>query len=106
MPLAVVDPVTLGANLYLIIGGVVLAIFLLIGIVVLWTGINAGIWRARQARDERAARNRKFRADGTPLPPAHRGLCDRCQKPYERVYYLPDGERYCPKCYEAVVKET
>lgn len=43
------------------------------------------------------------RADGTPYPPAGRGICERCSGAFDKVYFLPGGERLCPACYDIVV---
>lgn len=101
-----VDPVTLGINLAIIIGAVLLAVFILIAIITTWTGVSIGVWGFRRKSAEDAERRRKFRPDGTPYPPASRGLCDGCQRVHETVYHLPSGERRCPACYESMLKEA
>ncbi len=105
MPLMVVDPKTLGINLYIIIGAVLLGAFLLIVVIAVWTGIKAGFWQLGRRRAAEAERRRKLQPDGRPYPPAARGLCDRCGRTFEKVYHLPTGERRCPPCYEPTLKE-
>ena len=56
--------------------------------------------RATQA-SEQETRRKKFQPDGQPYPPTGRGMCDSCQKAFEKVYYLPTGKRLCHACYES-----
>jgi len=50
---------------------------------------------------------RKLASDGRPdgkgraRAPAGRGMCDVCQRTFDRVYYTPSGQRPCPGCYAA-----
>jgi hypothetical protein len=103
--LAVVDPKTLGLNLWLIIGGVILAVFLLVFLLAAWTGLNVGLWQLQRRRAERALYQRQHDAAGRPLPPSGRGICDACHRPDETVYHLPGGERRCPTCYAELDEE-
>jgi heme exporter protein D len=57
--------------------------------------------RAAEAEREKA-RLAKLRPDGLPLPPHGRGMCAACGKAFERVYFLSDGRRLCPGCYESL----
>lgn len=98
--MALVDPKTLGLNLWLIIGALLLSVFVIILIIAAWTGVNIGIWQYRRKAAERDKHRRTHRPDGRPYPPAMRGLCQRCQRVHESVYHLPSGERLCPGCYE------
>lgn len=99
VPLALVDPVTLAINLGIIIGAVIFGVVLLILVVAAWTGVKLGLWRRSRRQAEQEARRRTHGPDGRPYPPAGRGLCDRCQRALDKVYYLPSGERRCPACY-------
>ncbi|KPK83964.1 MAG: hypothetical protein AMJ81_06885 [Phycisphaerae bacterium SM23_33] len=96
------DPLTFGANLWLIIGGLVLAVFVLLALLGLWVLAKILVWRGRRWHAERQARGRKYGPDGKPLPPSAAGLCDRCERAFEMVYYMPSGGRLCPSCYEAL----
>lgn len=51
----------------------------------------------RQAEQEAWRLN--HRSDGKPYPPANRGMCDRCQRAAEKIYYLPEPLRLCEDCY-------
>ncbi len=53
--------------------------------------------RNRKAREELL--KTKFRPDGIPFPSSGRGMCDRCQKAFDKVFFLPTGRRLCDKCY-------
>jgi len=84
------------AFLGLIAGIIVIAT--LIGIIKAWLkGLELRAWR-------KVAKDQKLRPDGIPYPPSGRGMCDTCEKAYDKVYYLPDGRRICPGCY--VLTET
>jgi hypothetical protein len=94
-----------GLNLYFLIGALLV---LGVGAVVLiaaWTGLKIFVWEEQKRSGERAERRRKLRPDGTPLPPASRGLCTACSRAYEQVYHLPGGERLCPTCYAAAQRK-
>jgi hypothetical protein len=74
--------------------------------VVAWVVLRALAWRA-QARDaQQAAARARLREDGQPYPPADRGLCDVCARPFEKVYHLPSGQRMCEDCYRQMVQEA
>jgi len=96
------------ADLSIFAGNIALLIGLLIALAVglfvviaAWTSIKLIIWRTREHRAEAAHRRETLRPDGVPYPPASRGLCDRCGQTFEKVYYLPSGERLCPDDYNA-----
>lgn len=38
--------------------------------------------------------------NGKPYPPSDRGICHSCQEAFEKVYFLPSGQRLCQSCYE------
>ena len=103
--MAYVDPRTLGINLYLIIGAVLLLSFLFIVIIFGWTGIKVGIWQLCRSRAQRSENRRKLQPNGQPYPPAAQGLCDGCGRACDLVYYLPGGQRRCPACYEKLLEE-
>ena len=58
-------------------------------------------WRAAVRKACRQTEAARIRPDGKPFPPAERGMCDACRRPFEKVYYLPDNRRLCPGCYKA-----
>ena len=39
--------------------------------------------------------------NGTPLPTLGRGICDECAQLFEKVYFLPAGDKLCPGCFQA-----
>ena len=94
-----------GLNIYFLIG---LLFVMAVGAVLLvaaWTGLKVLIWKERARAAEQAERRRKLRPDGTPLPPAGRGICTACSRVCETVYHLPGGERLCPTCYAAAQRK-
>jgi len=86
-------------NIYLLIG---LLIVLAVGLALLLatlTGVNLGIWHLLERRERTRQHAERYRPDGEPYPPAGRGICDRCGRPFEKVYHMPSGERLCPEDY-------
>lgn len=92
--------VMFGQNIYLLIA--VIFLLALFGVIVFagWTALRAALFTWRQRREEEAVRAAKLDRDGRPLPPVAEGLCDRCQRAFNRVYHVPGGQRLCPTCYE------
>ena len=80
----------------LVCAGVSIALF-----VSIWIGLRVARFRLQQKQAADALHRSRTGPDGRPLPPAARGLCDRCGIPYDRVYHLPDGRRRCESCYAA-----
>jgi len=80
--------------------GVVAAIVVIILITAILTLRNWCRWKAGVREAQQEHQREHFRPDGQPYPPAGRGLCERCQKVYEKIYYPPGGRRLCPECYE------
>jgi hypothetical protein len=99
--MAWVDPETFALSLNYLIG--LLVFFFLIVVPVLLAVVVSLKWlrwhTARKLAD-RQARMERVQSDGTPYPPAGRGLCDSCQNGFDKVYYLCSGQRLCPSCYE------
>ena len=79
--------------------GVVAAIVGGILITVLLTILNWYRWKLGVRKALQEHMRERFRPDGQPYPPTGRGLCERCQKVYEKIYYPPGGRRLCPECY-------
>jgi hypothetical protein len=86
-------------NIYLLIGLVFVAGVLAVLVFVGWTAARTGLFVHRRREAEREAEAAKIGPDGRPYPPAAEGLCDRCQRAFNRVYYVPNGPRLCPACY-------
>ena len=93
------DPKTFGANIYLLIGLLIVLAIIFILILTTWTSINVGIWQRRRKKADLEERRRKLQPDGQPYPPAGRGICSGCERGFEKVYHLPSGQRLCPDCY-------
>lgn len=94
----------LGANIFLIIGAIILAIVAFGFLIALWTGLNFWTWRRSVKRAD--AQRRKDRINDTcqPFPPASRGLCSVCETVHPEVYHLPDGTRFCPRHYAELIQ--
>ncbi len=101
-----VDPRTFALNIYFIVGAVIALAIVVVIVIALSTGVNIVFWKRSRVQAEQQEHRRKFRPDGQPYPPAARGLCDRCQRVYEKVYHLPSGQRRCPACYAEFLKEA
>lgn len=84
----------LGVIFFIFLGGVVLFL--------LYTAGKLLRWRSARKRAEQRAAEEKLGPDGRPQPPAAGGLCDRCGRADEKVYYLKSGARLCGDCYEAL----
>lgn len=96
------DPRSLMLVLYTLIALLLLGVVFFLVAVVGQTGVRLLIWRSQKAKAEREDHEAKYRADGTAYPPFSRGLCDSCQRAFEKVYYLPSGKRLCEHCYKEV----
>jgi hypothetical protein len=89
-------------NIFVLIG---LLIALAAGVILLIAaliGLKLWIWHVAKRRSDARYQRERFRSDGELFPPAGRGLCDRCGEAYEKVYYLPSGERLCPDDYRTL----
>ncbi len=89
-----------GANLYLLIGALICLAITLVLILVAWTATRAWLWKSRQRRSVEELARRRLDPDGNPYPPTGRGVCEICNRAYDRVYYLPTGQRRCAGCYQ------
>lgn len=95
-----VDQRTLLANLLLLLAILFCAtvgFFVIVGGI---TGLKIALWKRAQKQAADAEIRRKLRPDGTPYPPAGRGMCDGCGKVFDAVYHLPDGAKRCAACLE------
>ena len=95
-----VDSATFGANLYLIIGGLIALIVVGLAILLTIVVVRHVDWCIVRDRAEAAARRAKYRRDGQPHPPVDRGLCDVCSRVRRKVHYLESGQRLCEDCYK------
>ena len=91
-----IDPRVFGANIHLLIGLLVVGGLLIFLIIASWTGLKIKLWQRAQRREEQRQHAERFQPDGTPYPPASRGICEECGEYSDRVYHLPDGGRLCP----------
>lgn len=98
--LSLVDPQTLKLSLLVLISYYICAAVTFILIVVIWTAVKMLWWESGRKRANAQRREARFDADGQPLPPVGRGLCDRCSGAFEKVYHLTGGRRLCQRCYE------
>ena len=71
-----------------------------IGSIAAWMLVKLLTQRRRRRRAEARRSREKLGHNGEPLPPASPGLCDRCGRPFGRVYHLPSGQRLCPDDYD------
>jgi len=86
-------------NIWLLIGLLLFAAFVVLMIITLWTLLKMWLWRASKRRADQERHDLKYRADGKPYPPAGRGFCDNCEQSCQKVYYMPNNRRLCPDCY-------
>ena len=93
------SPIEMYARLLMTVP-VVLAIFVL-AVVGILIGISWARWNRKQKQAKREAHAMKYRPDGVPYPPTGRGMCDCCERASEKVYFMDDGTRACPECYES-----
>lgn len=95
-----VDPKTLGANLFLLIGIVIvlgLGGLLTLGI---WTGTKMWLAHRREQRAWLAHNQQRLASDGKPYPPQGQGICAHCGQADTRIYYPQSGQELCPDCFE------
>jgi hypothetical protein len=95
-----VDPHTLGANIFLLIGLLIasgLVLFLLIGG---WTALKIVVWKRRQRHAQAEYRRQRVAPNGQPYPPASRGVCAQCGAYCGAVFHLTTGERLCRRHFD------
>lgn len=95
-----VDPLTLGKNLVLIVGGVLGCGVLAVVVYLVATGIKTGGAILRQRRSWNAYLKESRRADGKVYPAFAEGICSGCGLKGDKIYRPASGERLCPECYE------
>lgn len=97
--LAVVDPRTLLINLMLLLAILLCAVVLFFLFVGGTTGLRLLLWRREQRQAAEDEQRKRFAADGSPLPPTGRGICESCSRAFDEVFHLPGGARRCRTCY-------
>jgi hypothetical protein len=98
------SPIELYSGLLIALPLVLLILlFVTLSVIIL---LKSLLWQNRKRRAYRQAMKEKYRPDGQPYPPTGRAMCDACQKPYEKVYHLPSGQRLCTDCYESLETTT
>lgn len=94
------DPVTMGRNLYLLLGAWGLVLLVAAGLFAVWMATRMLLWRRAIRRATDQAQEAQRDREGKLYPPSAGGVCDRCGQAHDRVYYLPTGQRRCQACYE------
>ncbi|MCP4708591.1 MAG: hypothetical protein GY869_08205 [Planctomycetes bacterium] len=69
-------------------------------VTILYAYIRGTLRERAVVRDKELSEQAKYRSDGEMWPPTQRGLCESCERVFEKVYCLSSGERLCPECYE------
>ena len=96
------DFTSFGAAVWLVVGALAILVITVPIALGLWCYLRGLCWRVARDRAAQKDQAAKTRPDGLLYPPAERGICDSCAKPFKKVYYLPSGQRYCPQCYERI----
>ena len=89
-------------NLRLLIGLLVFGLIGLVLLVVFWTGVKVLLFRWSRRKAGKQLREKKYGADGRPIPPTSPGICEQCGQVFPEVFHLPGGPRLCASCYESV----
>jgi hypothetical protein len=100
MILGEIDYFMFGANIWLLVGILLLGVVAIGVLIAAWTGVNIIVWKLRTRKAQTDYRRERFRPDGTPYPPSARGICERCKTVYPRVYYVESVGRLCPEHFE------
>jgi hypothetical protein len=58
-------------------------------------------WKREIRRAQQEAYQEMHDEQGQRLPPVSRGICQKCGRYFEQIYYLPDGTGVCEECYQA-----
>jgi len=96
-----VDAHTLGASLFYLIGLLLAAGLGAAALIGVWTLLKIVIWKSQRRRAEAEYRDKRRAADGKPLPPVTRGICEACGAQHAEVLHLSTGERLCRAHYAA-----
>jgi len=88
-------------NIGLLIGLLLALAFVLIAVILTWTGLRIWIFHRAQKREAQQQHKTATDAGGHRLPPAGPGICMECGNVFPRVFHLEDGRRLCSTCYSA-----
>jgi len=95
-----VDPRTLGENLHLLVGLlVVLVLGSLLGLGI-WVGLRLWIGERRARRSWQEFQEQRHAPDDRPYPCYIDGICQECRRGDPRIYQADSGEELCPVCYD------
>ena len=95
-----IDPRTLGENLHLLIGLlVVLVSGSLVGMGV-WVGLRLWIAARRERRSWQEFQEQRLAPDGRPYPAYTDGICQECRRGDTRICSVDSGQELCPTCYD------
>ena len=86
----------------LIAQAVVLAVVVPLCLVA-WVCLRAWLGEYRQVRDAAVRARANTGPDDKPYPPTDQGMCDHCRQSFEKVHFMPSGERACRVCYDRLV---
>jgi len=78
----------------------------IVAFALLWAGIRLGIHYLRLAYDKKHDYRKHHCADGSPLPPTDRGICDHCRQYFDKVFFFPSGAHICKSCMEKQPNHT
>ncbi len=95
-----------GANIFLILGALILLVFSSVALVAAYIGLRVWIFHRRQRRARAEYRRRTLRADGKRYPPVAGGICQACGRVSATIYYPTTGEKLCSPCYEDFWRRT
>ena len=83
----------------LLLGLLILIPLFILAIIATITVLKILATKRRNRKAQQELLKTKFRPVGIPFPSSGRGMCDRCQKPFDKVFFLPTGQRLCENCY-------
>ena len=95
-----VDPRTLGENLHLLVG---LLIVLLSGSLLglgIWVSLRLWIAGRRERRSWQEFQEQRLAPDGRPYPGHTDDVCQQCMRGDSRIFSAHSGEELCPACYD------
>lgn len=95
-----VDARTLGENLHLLLGVlIVLVSGSLLGIGI-WVGLRFWIAGRRERRSWQEFQEQRLAPDGLPYPGFSDGICQQCGRGDQRIFCADVGGELCPECYD------
>jgi hypothetical protein len=86
-------------NIHLLLGILACLGIGLVLVLAFWTGIRAWLFHKRQEASDGEFRRTKLDAEGRPLPPVGRGICQACGRVSDRVFFLETGAKVCEDCF-------